>query len=311
MTHLDPAIVDLARSQQGLVTTAQMTGLGINPLVINGWSKSGLLSRQLRGAYAVPQLLEESTGPDATERAHLLKCRAALLLYKDGVLGSTSAVLAHGVAVWGADLSTPIIRRPIDRGRGIRGLHVRRCTSEPVDTAYGKVVPLTTALIEHATDSGIVQGVVSADSAIHSQKATAEELQAAVGKLSTRWSSRPKAMMSLVDGRSESPGESRLRCLLAFEGWELIPQVDVRDETGHVFARLDGVIAGMKIGIEFDGKLKYADGDAHVLIAEKRREDRLRALGWVIVRVEWADLENPARLFAKIRRAMSLAQPAA
>ncbi|NHA69708.1 hypothetical protein EPD83_016820, partial [Phycicoccus sp. CMS6Z-2] len=40
--------------------------------------------------------------------------------------------------------------------------------------------------------------------------------------------------------------------------------------------------------------------------AEKYREDRLRSLGWLVVRVTWADLANPARMFAALRRALAL-----
>ena len=52
--------------------------------------------------------------------------------------------------------------------------------------------------------------------------------------------------------------------------------------------------------MKYDG----ADGRA-ALVAEKRREDALRALGYVVVRVTWADLASPARVIAQIRRAMA------
>ena len=57
--------------------------------------------------------------------------------------------------------------------------------------------------------------------------------------------------------------------------------------------------------IEFDGRVKYATGDA--LWAEKQREDRIRGLGYEVVRLTWADLKNPERVRrlvdAAIRRA--------
>lgn len=56
--------------------------------------------------------------------------------------------------------------------------------------------------------------------------------------------------------------------------------------------------------IEFDGLVKYAGSGADALIAEKRREDRLRDLGYEVVRVTWADLAHPAELVARIRRAI-------
>jgi very-short-patch-repair endonuclease len=56
--------------------------------------------------------------------------------------------------------------------------------------------------------------------------------------------------------------------------------------------------------VEFDGAVKYGDGSADTLIAEKMREDRLRDLGYQVVRVCWADMSRPAELLGRIRRAM-------
>ena len=58
--------------------------------------------------------------------------------------------------------------------------------------------------------------------------------------------------------------------------------------------------------VEFDGAVKYAGPDGvEALVAEKRREDQLRALGYAVVRVTWDDLAHPARLLAAIRAALS------
>ena len=87
----------------------------------------------------------------------------------------------------------------------------------------------------------------------------------------------------------------------------VIPQVEIRDPTGKVVARVDLLIRDTKVIIEFDGKLKYASGSGQVLWDEKVREDALRALGYVIVRLTWADIENPRRAMAKIYRALLIA----
>jgi very-short-patch-repair endonuclease len=62
-------------------------------------------------------------------------------------------------------------------------------------------------------------------------------------------------------------------------------------------------IKGTNVLVEFDGALKYAD-DPRALFREKRREDRLRRLGYVVIRVTWADLEAPGRLIALAREAL-------
>ena len=61
----------------------------------------------------------------------------------------------------------------------------------------------------------------------------------------------------------------------------------------------------MVIG-EADGLLKYQDRAD--LIAEKLREDRLRALGWIVVRWTWDEvLRTPHVVVDRIRRAMQAA----
>ena len=62
--------------------------------------------------------------------------------------------------------------------------------------------------------------------------------------------------------------------------------------------------------IEFDGKIKYGGvGGLQALVDEKAREDRLRALGYEIVRLTWADLARPGRVkvmvLAAVKRAGS------
>ncbi len=61
--------------------------------------------------------------------------------------------------------------------------------------------------------------------------------------------------------------------------------------------------------VEFDGLVRYAGADD--LVAEKRREDRLRALGYEVVRVMWADLEHPERILRAIRQAIARSRRAA
>jgi hypothetical protein len=40
-----------------------------------------------------------------------------------------------------------------------------------------------------------------------------------------------------------------------------------------------------------------------VLIAEKRREERLRELGWMVIRWTWQDLTRPEALIGRLRKA--------
>jgi very-short-patch-repair endonuclease len=88
-------------------------------------------------------------------------------------------------------------------------------------------------------------------------------------------------------------------------GLDVEPQVVIRDEVGDVVARVDLAVRGTRVLIEFDGLVKYREGGSEALIAEKRREDELRRLGYVVVRFTWADLYRPERVVARVRAAVA------
>lgn len=107
-----------------------------------------------------------------------------------------------------------------------------------------------------------------------------------------------------MDGRNESPGETRTAHLLRALGFDVEPQVQLVAD-GRRY-RADFRIRGTKVLVEFDGALKYAD-DPRNLFEEKRREDALRREGWLVVRLVWDDLRRPAVVLARVRRALQLA----
>ena len=73
-----------------------------------------------------------------------------------------------------------------------------------------------------------------------------------------------------------------------------------------MWARVDALFAEQRTIVEFDGRVKYDDPDA--IWREKLREDRLRELGYEVVRVTWAELFDPVALAAKVRRAFDRAR---
>ncbi len=111
-------------------------------------------------------------------------------------------------------------------------------------------------------------------------------------------------MADFIDRASESVGESRSRVYLDRHG---LPRPRLQVEIvvdGRVYRPdflWDNVIG------EFDGMVKYTGGGEAtetVMIAEKLREDALRAAGWIVVRWTWADLVD-GRLAQRIRAALS------
>jgi very-short-patch-repair endonuclease len=300
-TTLDPALLSIARAQHGMLTTAQAAQAGVSAARLVALVKSGALRHPGRGLYAVEALVD--TDPEGWHRQ---LCAGAFLVYPDAVLAGTSAVLAHGIPVWGVPLTSPSIRRPVKRAGGMGAFWVRPEQGESVTTALGAASTPAAALVQHAMDRGIIPGVVSADAAMRERIVSLEELSAEVGAKST-WprSSRTASMLRLADGRRESVGESRCGVALAMAGITATPQVTIRDGHGDFVARVDFLVDGTNVVIEFDGRVKYAAGDPHVLWDEKRREDRLRRLGYVVVRITWAQLERPGAVPAAVRAALA------
>jgi hypothetical protein len=297
---VDPALFALATTQHGVLVTSQLLAAGYSARSLVELVRRGVLAHPGRGLYIVSALEEE----DAVPR-HRQLVAGARLLYEDAVLVGATALLAHGVPVWGTDLERPALRRPIVRSGGMRAFWVRPGEGPTVSTDWGAASPLPDALALHAVDNGIMPGVVSADAALRSGATTVDGLQAAVGRVAS-WpdGSRALAMGSFADGRRESVGESRCGVELALAGVVATPQVEIRAPGGRLVARVDFLVDGTDVVVEFDGRVKYADGDPRVLWDEKRREDDLRALGYVVVRVRWADLERPGAVAAKVRAAL-------
>ena len=117
-------------------------------------------------------------------------------------------------------------------------------------------------------------------------------------------------ILRLVDGRSESVGETRVRYLCWAQHLPA-PEVNykIRDHNGHVIARVDLAWPALGVFLEFDGKDEVPPapprGRDHreCVERERRRETRIIELtGWRVVRLVWADLYQPEKTADRIRR---------
>lgn len=297
-------LLALAEAHDGVLTTRLAGEIGMGRTALSRGVRDGWLRHLARGLYAVGE------EPATPELRHLELCRALRLEYPDAVLGGHSAVVALGLPTWRVALDRALLHRPVVRQIGRSGAVIRHSdVSEGlVGTEVGPASPPATALVQLALDHGSFAGVVSADAAVHRGLVTLESLHEEVAlRRRHRRVQQAAAMCRLVDGAAESAGESRLRTTLVLGAIAVESQYVVRDEHGEVVGRADLRVKGTNVLIEFDGLVKYRDGGVDALVREKRREDRFRALGWVVVRFTWADLENPARVIAVVRRAMAAA----
>lgn len=143
------------------------------------------------------------------------------------------------------------------------------------------------------------------------------DVAARIGQLSSR-AKRRKAfkVLDFADGASMSPGESISRAnihILGFPAPEL--QTSFSDSEGHC-ATVDFWWKEHGLVGEFDGRAKYLKPEylngrtpSQVVIDEKNRENRLRALGLTVVRWEWATALDRTRLQAVLRHAGLVREP--
>lgn len=312
----EPLLFELAASHHGMVTTEMARALGLDKFALASLTKSGALLHPCRGLYAVPELVDRSR----VETWHKHLTYGGRMLYPDATLVGATALVAHDIAVWNTDLTRPALFRPRDRSAAASAFWVRpRTCRDTLDTPLGPTQPIALSVIQHCLDNGMTQGVVSADAAMRMGLTSPEELAAAAEAVES-WprSSRTRTMLTYIDERHETPGESIVAVFAGAAGIELVPQVTIYEVDGTLVGRVDFVVKGTKVIVEFDGRRKYVRRDDDVesgpwgksadekVFDEKQREDRLRALGYVVVRLVWKDFYTRGAVVAKIRAGMAL-----
>lgn len=119
---------------------------------------------------------------------------------------------------------------------------------------------------------------------------------------------RARRVLSAMDVRSESVGETLTRLMLA--EWGLpVPRIQWVIEGRSGRYRADFAWPEHRVVLEFDGELKYAhvgpEVVASVLRDERRREVEIQELGWTVIRIGWKDVTGaPAATVARIQEAM-------
>ncbi|MGC4944539.1 hypothetical protein [Kribbella sp. DT2] len=229
------------------------------------------------------------------------------------MISHQSALILHGLEI--SDLDLRRVHLTNLRGPGRSGRHVCQHVAEPAIgavTVIGEVqvTPAPRAVVESILSTSYPVAVSVVDAALRARLATTDELLELVRRFGRRHGVRAALRaVAFGDGRAESVGESRMRVLLAVLGLPApIPQAVITDRSGEFVARVDFLLAEWDVVVEFDGTGKYADRDA--LVAEKLREDRIRDLGYQVVRATWSDLSTPAAFAARLHRAVNRAGPA-
>jgi very-short-patch-repair endonuclease len=269
---------------------------------------SGELLRVRRGAYREASTVDPSPAKDAELVARARLAAVAAQLRSDFWFSHSSAALLWGCPVWPVPTTAHVSHSTRPNVRGARDLVRHHVTLPEGDRATVHGLPVTT-LERTVVDSMRVlapgAALVVADSAIRLGVDTVDVTARLAASVGARGVRRARLVWTWADGAAESAGESLTRAAVLMGGLpspEL--QVPVATRLGRFW--LDMAYVAERVAIEFDGMIKYSGvfGDpAEVIAAERRRQAALEALGWIIVRVTWPDLADPARLAARIAAA--------
>lgn len=305
---MDDRLLALAQSRGGVLTTAQAASVGIDEHGLVRLCRSEELVRVRRCAYVLGSdwRAADDVGQLALRTRAVLASRATT-----SVASHESALALHRLPVHGEAPEVVDLLADVSRTRLVGGarLHPAGAHAHVVADGY-RCVEIATAIAQVVVRAGLVAGLVPLDRALHEGRVTADEVEAAVARVATRPAQQAvgRALLDRADPRCESVAETRTRVLLVDLGFDVRSQVEVRDH-GRLVGRVDFLV-GDRVVVEFDGMVKYAGADGRdALAAEKRREDELRALGYVVIRLTWADLEHPARIAARVRRALAQTMP--
>jgi very-short-patch-repair endonuclease len=303
---VNPKLSVLTAARRGWFSRSDALQAGYSDSEIRLRVRQGRWLRLSRDVYVEPGGWPAEEQPwERARRLHILMTRAVVdRMGPDAVVSHQSAAVLHGLPTWGLDLSRVHLTRAANRTRSDTTTVVHRSPLEADEVMEVDGIRVTTparSIAAAACVSSYEVGVVLGDAALHQRLITPDHLVAAADR-HQHWIGSPAARTAarFADGLSESVGESRLRVLMANQGLPAPSlQVVIRDQHGRVIGRVDFLLFGRLI-VEFDGAQKYGDG-ADAILAEKSREDRLRARGYRVVRTSWGDLDHPRATADRIR----------
>ncbi|MEN9620075.1 MAG: hypothetical protein RL499_268 [Actinomycetota bacterium] len=294
----------------GMLIASTLGARGYDTRAICRAANAGTLVRLARGVY-----VDAAVWLSAVPREqHVMRCRAtAARLGKEVVLAGPSAAAVLGLTYLGQWPERVCALNSVADGTRVRGGvswwgHDDRSTGV-IDLGWVRATNVYRTTVELSAREGYLAGLVTADSALRSAghrgagNGARELLTMAESLRLQRGARRVERVATFANGHSESAGESWTRVVLADLGVEQPElQVDILDD-GVWLARVDFCWPGRRIVLELDGQKKYraplrgaTRAVEDVVIEEKKREDRLRAAGWVVVRIVWDDLREPERL---------------
>lgn len=296
----DQALARVAAMQHGVISREQLRAVGGTKNTIRRRLDAGRLEA------ACPPYVFRVAGAPASWPQHLWIAHLAW--------GENTAISHRAsAAAWslpGFVRPTAELIVPPDRRRVAPGI-VHRGRLHPTDITYRNRLPVTTVartLIDLAAIIEPPKLEVAYDDAVRRKLVNAALIERRLAEIGRKGRPGVRTLMEIIQSRRpdrrgpESPAETRFLPLLKEAGLPTPQcQYEVRDEDGRIVARIDFAYPDKKIAFEIDGYAYHSSKSAWV--HDRKRRNRLTAMGWLIIHVTWSDLDHPAELMATIRKA--------
>jgi hypothetical protein len=293
-----------------LTLSRDRTVHGLTPNQLAKLVKSGTLVRLRQGVYtdgAAWRALKP------WEQYRLRIQAAAETFQQPTVFARRSSASVWGMPTIGLHHPVEALTFKNDGGRSRAG--VRRHFAAPAGLSVVRrdgllVTSRIRTLLDLAAFIPFTEAVPPLDHALRTDSAerlpalTKAELEAGIGSnYSAAAVRRIRAVLDFADPASGSAGESLSRAMIHQTGFEApVLQHRVTDDAGLV-GYTDFCWKRSRIVGEFDGEEKYVKPEhlrgrtpSQAVIAERKRENRIRATGMHVVRWDWADLMQPGKL---------------
>ncbi len=242
------------------------------------------------------------------ERCELLAHR----IQNEAVFSHTTAVRLHGGPLpWRLEQAPTLhvtvpAPHPTPHAKGMAGHSAQLPDSDITFVGGLRVTSVARTWRDMSAVLSLGDLVALGDYFIHwrSPLTTIEDLRWIVERMTGRRGvKKARLALELLDARSESPAESRLRVILMLAGLPR-PRVNyetVLTETGKG-VRLDLAYPEVKFLIEYQGDYHRERGQWR---KDLTRRSRLESQGWYVMELNADDLKDPAELTQRIRTVLA------
>ncbi|MFF5261927.1 hypothetical protein ACFY4C_23570 [Actinomadura viridis] len=249
--------------------------------------------------------------PDSME----LRCdAAALVLPESAVFCGVTAARLYGIPVPDGDqrihVAVPSTSSTVPRVKPLK-IHSYSIPHDHVGTFKGhRLVGPARLFLELAAALPRIDLIVAGDHMLRHRLTTERRISDFIGLCRRRRGVRKaKDALPLLEERSDSPPETRLRMLIVDAGLPRpVANQDVFNDWGLWLARPDLSYPGLKIAIEYEGAHHQEDYTQYA--SDIERDGRLLDHGWIVIRVNKEGLfRTPTTVINRIKKARASRLP--